>query len=76
MEAYHRDEALLGCMMTCAKDTSTAENVVVEEKQGEVEGSTDYKRTYSSETTTLEKLEAEKEPEDDKIPVCWRRSVG
>ena len=75
-KTYHRHEALLGGMRTCAKDTSTAENVVIKEKQGEVRGPTNFKRTYSSETTTLEKLEADEEPEDDEIPVSWTRGGG
>ena len=53
VEAYHRHEVLLGGKSTCAKVTTSAQNLVVEEKQGEVGGSTNYKRPYSSETTIL-----------------------
>ena len=76
VEAYHCHEALLATMRTCAKDTTTAENEVVKEKQVEVGGTIDYKWTFSSETTTLEKVEADEEPEEDKFPVCWMRGGG
>ena len=50
--------------------------MVVKEKQDEVGGSTYYKKAYSLETTTLENLEADEEPKDEKIPVCWTRGGG
>ena len=59
-------------MRTCSKDTATAENVVDEERQGEVREPTTFKRSYSLETTTLEKLEAGDEPKDDENPCCVR----
>ena len=71
MEAYNCHEALLGGMWTCTKDTTSSEKVVVEEKLGAVGGSTDYKETYSSKHTTLEKLDME--PEEEEIPVCWTK---
>ena len=42
VEAYHFHEALLGSMRTCAKETTTADNWVVKEKQYEEGCPTDY----------------------------------
>ena len=53
-----------------------AENVVEEEKQSEVGGPNDYKKTYSSISTILGKLETDKKPWEDEYPVCRTSGEG
>ena len=60
----HNTNVLLGGMKTCSKATATTENVVNQERQGEVGYPTTFKRIYSLENTTSEKLVAGERPED------------
>ena len=70
VEAYNCHEFLLAGMRIIAKDTTSAEIVVEEEKHGEVGGTIDSKKT-----NILKKLMTDKEHKDE-LPVCRMRGGG